>query len=451
MQGPDENALTTGGKLDSLPSSAIPGVTYEAYAVPLEEEVGSNAWQAEIAGISVADATTKVGVDLKLIHSGLTGPEGSLRWENVSRGLYLIRETGTPEGVVASRDFLIAVPMTDPGNPSQWLDEIYVYPKSAKVSAEMTVENATDYSVGNTVTWTINADIPQIRDTATNDFLPTDRFAIEVPLTDAELLIEDKDSVLIDGLTAETHYEVELDKTASPGITTVWVTLTEDGRAKLVELLDEGQQKIDVTIDTRVSTVGEFNPGATIYVGDTNNESQADNTYAKVSYGNIKLKKSSTDENAAVNGAEFRVYLTKDAAAARSSEEWTSAKPMGYLKTLEQSDGLWVTDEQGEVTIGGLRYSNLADGAAVGEAPGMEYWLAEVKAPEGQQLLAEPVNFTIDSFGGEKTIDVNNTANTNAFVLPLTGGTGTALLTMLGLGILAIVVFVARARRNADA
>lgn len=81
----------------------------------------------------------------------------------------------------------------------------------------------------------------------------------------------------------------------------------------------------------------------------------------------------------------------------------------------------------------------------------MEYWLAEVKAPEGQQLLAEPVNFTIDSFGGEKTIDVNNTANTNAFVLPLTGGTGTALLTMLGLGILAIVVFVARARRNADA
>src|SRR5690606_13879919 len=109
---------------------------------------------------------------------------------------------------------------------------IYVYPKSDKVSAAMIVDNAADYSVGNTVTWTINADIPQIRNTVDNTFLPTDKFEIVANFDSSGLLITERD-ITIPGLTLGTHYEVDVDTTTTSGTTIVTVTLTKDGRDEL--------------------------------------------------------------------------------------------------------------------------------------------------------------------------------------------------------------------------
>lgn len=444
-QGAGVNAEATGKPLDTAPNP-IDGVTYQAYEVPLTKTSGSNEWQAEIAGITLEQAKTKLGTSPAVAYTGVTGtdtnPTGQVRW-TMDRGLYLVRETSTPAGVVASPDFLVAVPMTDPGEPTKWLDEIYIYPKSDKVSAAMTVDNAADYSVGNTVTWTIKADIPQIRDTVDNDFLPTDKFEIVANFDSAGLLINE-DDITIPGLTLKTHYDVDVDTTTTPGTTIVTVTLTDGGRDELVSLLDGGTSTIDVKVDAAVvQTVGEFTPTATIFAGSTDATGKAvDTSLAGVKYGKVTLTKKDQNDQLAKD-AVFRVY---------TSETDAVAKNINFLKTALNSDGQWTTREDGTVILDGFRFSDYANGVTQVDEDGslyQTYWLVEMTAPEGQQLLAEPISFAVTAV--DTPLEVTNTANTNAFVLPLTGGTGTAMLTILGLGILAIVLFVARSRRNAEA
>ena len=147
------------------------------------------------------------------------------------------------------------------------------------------------------------------------------------------------------------------------------------------------------------------------------------------------------------------MYLTEDAAKAKSDQPYHSVdNPNGYLVPAGDAEGMFVTDSDGKVSLGGLRDSFWADGKAVekGATGYQKYWFAQISAPEGQQLLAEPVEFEIGGNDGG-TLELTTPSTSNAFVLPLTGGTGTALLTILGLGILAIVLFVARSRRNAEA
>lgn len=122
------------------------------------------------------------------------------------------------------------------------------------------------------------------------------------------------------------------------------------------------------------------------------------------------------------------------------------------MTTSSNSEGVWTTTADGSVRIEGLRYSYFANGEVDNEGPlAQKYWLVETKALEGHQLLAEPIEFEVTSFDGSNVYTVTNSANTNGFVLPLTGGTGTALLTLLGVILLGVVLFVARTRRNSEA
>ena len=81
------------------------------------------------------------------------------------------------------------------------------------------------------------------------------------------------------------------------------------------------------------------------------------------------------------------------------------------------------------------------------------YWLVEVTALDGHQLLSEPIEFTVNAATTALTSQqtVENQENRNGFVLPLTGGMGTAFLTIGGLALLALVLIVARRRRETEA
>lgn len=446
----DGTAQTPGG-------TPINDVTFEAYKVPLTADEGTEAWQQEIAGTSVSDASLAVNSAEPAITplTGTTGADGAsdgvINWNDVPRGLYLVRETATPSGVVSSPDFLLAVPLTNPDDLDTWLDTIYVYPKNSVVSGTKTVENATDFVTGNIVTWTINADIPQIRN-QDGSFLPTDRFEIWDTLTDTELTLEDgANSVKVTdpaGLTLGTHYTVDLDTTTVEGSTIAKVVFNSDGRDVLAASLSDSNEVI-VTLDTIVNTVGEIDNVATVYPSNDSDSSYSTDP-VEVRYGNITLQKDSTQSDADLAGAEFKVYLSKDAALAKGQDNvknWMHSEG-----TWTESDGIWTTGADGKVLIDGLRYSYFANGEVDNEGPlAQKYWLVETKALDGHQLLAEPIEFEVTSFDGSNEYTVTNSANTNGFVLPLTGGTGTALLTLLGVILLGVVLFVARTRRNSEA
>lgn len=452
LDQPTEAGDAADGTVQTPGGTPINGVTFEAYKVPLTAVDGTEAWQREIAGTSVSDASLAVNSAEPAIMpiSGTTDVDGVIEWKDVPRGLYLVRETKTPSGVVASPDFLLAVPLTNPDDLDTWLDTIYVYPKNSVVSGTKTVENATDFVTGNIVTWTINADIPQIRN-QDGSFLPTDRFEIWDTLTDTELTLEDgANSVKViapAGLTLGTHYTVDLDTTVA-GSTIAKVVFNSDGRDVLAASLP-GSNEVIVTLDTIVNTVGEIDNVATVYPSNDSDSSYSTDP-VEVRYGNITLQKDSTESDADLAGAEFKVYLSKDAALAKGSDNvknWIHSEG-----TWTESDGIWTTGADGKVLIDGLRYSYFANGEVDNEGPlAQKYWLVETKALDGHQLLAEPIEFEVTSFDGSNEYTVTNSANTNGFVLPLTGGTGTALLTLLGVILLGVVLFVARTRRNSEA
>ena len=144
-------------------------------------------------------------------------------------------------------------------------------------------------------------------------------------------------------------------------------------------------------ITTTVNAVGEIANTALLYPnaasfaaqpGEPGGPTETPEVLTK--WGDLTVLK--TDEAAApLTGAVFSVYPTEADALAG-----TNAIVLGGATEF-------TTAADGTVTISGLRYSDWADGAAV--APGDDgyqtYWLAEVVAPDGYELLAEPIEFTI--------------------------------------------------------
>ncbi|CAI9394256.1 SpaH/EbpB family LPXTG-anchored major pilin [Microbacterium sp. T2.11-28] len=162
-------------------------------------------------------------------------------------------------------------------------------------------------------------------------------------------------------------------------------------------------------------------------------------------WGDLTIEK--VDEaGAPLTGAVFSVYPTEQDAI-----DGTNAIVLdGATEFTVAADGT--------VTLSGLRYSDWADGAAV--APGQDgyqtYWLAEIVAPDGFELLAEPIEFTITAATTAAGVDLEvvNVPSNAGFELPNTGGAGTTLFWLGGGMLLAGAVFLAvysRRKAHADA
>lgn len=467
-------SAATGEPISVEPADGIGGVIFEYYKVENTGEgetadIGTNAGQQAAEKITpdtekISDTPTGV-----FIATSTTGETT----KNLPRGLYVVKENlaSVPAGVTASAPFMLTVPMTDPTNLNDWLDHIYVYPKNSRISAEKKVENAEDLIVGNTVTWTINADIPRVENPAStgadDQFLAPDYFRIDDTLQDGQLVLNPvyKETgnntgirVTAGGtsLTEGTDYGITKDVLSTPGSSTYQILFTESGRGALATAINaDADAVVTVEIDTTVVSSQVIENTASIYPNQNAlTQNRPLNTpAADVRYGSYNFQKGSSDQSLTdLSGAQFRVYADKTAAET-GSDEFLQPANGGH------TNGIWTTDPDGKINISGLRYSGFANGVSV--APGAEgyvtYYLVEIKALDGHQLLAAPVEFTVDGETGKSNEGwvadqtIINQANTGAFVLPLTGGSGTAMLTIAGIAILAMVLFLARRRSAAEA
>lgn len=436
-------------------NTGIEGVTFDYYlvtgtGVDGAKDIGTNEGQIYAAGLTVNTAPigdTETGSFDATSASGVTT-------KVLPRGLYVVKEASAPAGVTPSLPFLLAVPMTDPDGLETWLDTIYVYPKNAKITATKGVENAESYVVGDDVTWTINAGIPRNPNPNYGEseeapqFIAPDSYQIWDTLTDAELTTTiDQVNVtapadLIKG--EDGDYTVELVENEND-TTTVKVIFTPAGLAKLATAVnDNADAVVTVTIETEVMASGVIENAAQIFpnedslpgVDDEGNPLSTND--ATIQYGEFDVVKSSTKTGADLDGAQFRVYNDLDEAKAASDK---------YLTPSTNNTGLWTTDEDGKLTIDGLRDSDFADGEGLeeGATAYVTYYLVEVKALDGHQLYPEPIPVIVTQDTAD--VQVTNVANEGGFVLPLTGGMGTLILTVGGLALLALVLMVARRRR----
>ena len=344
-------------------------------------------------------------------------------------------ETAPLSGSTAVAPFLVTVPLTDPDSDDNWLYDVHVYPKNALTGATKTVEDSADIKLGDEIDFTITTDIPNV---ATIDGYKV------VDTLDAKLDYVSAAVTLVDGTAlAATDYTVVHDATTN----TVTVEFTASGRAVLAA---HPATQVQVVLTAEVNTVGEIANTALLYpnLGSyTANPGEPGGPVVTpevvTKWGDITVEK--TDKaGAPLTGAVFSVYPTEQDAI-----DGTNAIALGGATEFAVA-------ADGTVTISGLRYSDWADNAAVaaGDDGYQTYWLAEIVAPDGFELLAAPIEFTVTAASTAVGVDLEvvNVPSNAGFTLPLTGGAGTTLFLAGGVLLLAGAVLLAiRSRRKANA
>lgn len=396
-------------------------------------------------------------------------------------GLYLVTETVTPVGYTGSAPFLVSVPLTHPTLGDTWLYDVFVYPKNT-ANPTKTVADATAIDLTDDVVWTIGSGISldPAAGNVVSGYLIADRL-------DGRLTYESA-TVRINGASAVpvTDYTLSVTPvTWVPGSQQlVTVEFTATGLGKLTAAANANPQaRVEVELTASVNLLnaagnapapGEISNQAVVFGNDVDvawaktpgndpsdptdpdNPGVPSNTPV-TKWGSINFtKQAPAPGSGPLQLAEFQVFANATDAANKSN-------PLTALNAAGVEATTFTSAANGTVVISGLRYSNWVNGASIadGAAGFQEYWLVETKAPAGYELLATPIKVTVNdpatavavtgATAGALSTVVNVQANAG-FALPLTGGTGTLLLTIGGIALLAIVALViVRRRRGAEA
>ncbi|GFZ75604.1 SpaH/EbpB family LPXTG-anchored major pilin [Microbacterium album] len=366
----------------------------------------------------------------------VTDADGDALFAGLPVGLYLVEETSYPAGITPSAPFLVSIPMTDPTDRNTWMYDVHVYPKNSITTAGKVVNDADAIRLGDELTFTITADIPN------EDVI--DGYKIVDPL-DAKLDYVSTSVRLSNGATIVLGTDYTIDYVA--GTNTVTVEFTEVGRQVLAA--NKAAQVI-VEVVTSVNEVGEIVNTALVYPNEasfniTPGDPGGPTTTPSVEtrWGGVTIQKVDP-AGGALPGAVFQVFASE-------ADALNQTNPI----TIDGEASFEVVDLNGVLTITGLRYSDFANGGTVapGEPGFIQYYLVETVAPDGHELLAAPIPFTVTATTGGASVDIviENVPHNAGFELPLTGGTGTGLLYLVGAGLVAagVVLLVVRRRRAA--
>lgn len=484
---------TPTGKAQAVPAGSTPisGVTFSVQKFTNIDLSTNSGWNtASTITVNAAGVPSGGGVpaDLTLgtATNGytdatgvprVTGPDGvagtgALAFQGMPIGLYLVKETYTPEGVTPAVPFVVALPMTDPTVLNEWMYSVYVYPKNSKVGITKTVNDTAAWETAgtNNIVWTVEADVPRIVDSAatTNPaspvykapegFVITDQLDNRLNLSAVSVAAVDSGGTVIVGLNAIAPADFTLVPATLPAAgANVSVTMSTTGLTKLKNLAATAGNKIRVTLTTQaltgtstnIVTNGVVKNAATVNVTSNSQTKSISTTPAdpETRFGNITFTKKDSAGNLA--GATFSLFKSK-------AEANSNTNPLATTSTSAVTTGA--------VALNAIRVSDYENGAGLSQAAYRVYWLTETQAPAGYELLAQPLpvvllsdgtvhEVTVDNAGvvtavGAILADVTNVKKNAGFVLPLTGGTGTLFLTIGGLAILAIVLIVARRRRD---
>ena len=357
--------------------------------------------------------------------------------------------------------------------------------KYKEVSVTKTAATADDSditaSIGDTVNYTITADVPGYP-AATLD----DNKTFNIYDTLQAGLTLDAGSIQVTGYVSGTAGTATNLTAVNGGNLYYTLTTTDatdlDGTGvsfSLVFTYDNLKDASDAKFDKiQVTYSAVVNKDAFVF-SDTNKTGNLGNT-AKLSYSNnpygetdshkdvtadakvytygIKITKVDSDDvSKFLPGAEFTVSLSKD-----------GSNPISFVKTGDGTYRKAVTEDgAARPTVivgaeGGANKGNLILSGLDADT----YYLTETKAPDGYNKLGSPVEITItdtvpngivdDGTGGADGADgyVEQTVkNSDGFQLPTTGGIGTILFTaggvlLMGLGVIVLVFVILRRRRS---
>ena len=324
------------------------------------------------------------------------------------------------------------------------IDDLTFSAKHEEVSVGKTA-NKTSVTKNEKVTYTITVDIPTYATQAVDksfyvsDLLP-DGLTIEV-----DTIKVARNGTDITG-AAGTQYTLDIDTTAAAGYT---FKLSVDTAKYAANWAADGGKKLVITYtatlnDNDTTAVNDKETNTVTF--DYSNYPYVENSHEK-KYDTVDVTTFAIKIDKYVQGhpdqklsdAKFDLYRTATAEeiAAGRSVTITHANVPGIL--LES--GL-TTNALGVATF--EKYEANGDRYA--------YYLVETKAPSGYNLLddAVKVNFTaadVETTGGVYTVKIENTSGIQ---LPITGGTGTVIFTVIGITLMvgAVVLFVLSKKKS---
>lgn len=298
---------------------------------------------------------------------------------------------------------------------------------------------------GETVKYTVTLDLPVYDSSATYK-----GFSVKDTLPTGLTLVTDSVSVQIDGTDVDTGY-YDITKSDSG-----FKLKVEDGKYVNWRTAAMASKQLVITYN---ATLNAASPDVNVFENtveytystypftDDANHTKKKSANAEVKSYTIKVAKvDAGDTSRKLAGAEFDLYRTL-----KSGEDASAGIDIPGTATLLGSA------KKGKLLKSGLTTG--PDGIVLFkqyEANGTkyDYYLVETQAPAGYNLLqdAVKVNFTDDDVNEEGVYTVTVT-NSSGFQLPITGDTGTILMSVIGLVLMggAVVLLLLRKRKASRA
>lgn len=473
-----DNTNHTGEEIQDTSGLGTPlaGAGFTLYEIDLPALTGSENYTGDYTvDVAAGTVTFTTTTGTQVVPFGTehaeqkTNASGETKFEPLVQGYYVLVETTTPGGdetYEASAPSVISLPLTNSaGNDYNY--DIHVYPKNVSklpITKNLDEPDKT-YEIGDTVKFTIEAGI-------SNNEAGADKVNNGLDLKDGTNygVMKIKDT-LVSGLTygSSELYLLRADNTSEvltlgtdytiEGDTTgelVW-TLTDEGMNKAADANNPGVS-VQVKLTTTVNASSEaLSNKASSYVkkaGSNNEPGEPETPDVKVPTGKVDILKVNGADDTALEGAIFAI--AKDAAGTTFlTADGNTVTITNQADLLANTDIIKATtDTNGKAIISGLPYDTTT---------GTTYYLVEVQAPAGFQLkeaaiTAELAAGTAEGEDAAVSVEVKNYENGTVdpenpkFSLPLTGGTGTVLFTVIGVLIMATVaVIYIRSKRKQNA
>ncbi|AZR01170.1 SpaH/EbpB family LPXTG-anchored major pilin [Trueperella pyogenes] len=423
--------------------------------------------------------------------SGTTDASGEAKIQ-AKVGLYLVVEnlsaskdikgggkTYTPAQITGINPFLVTLPMTNPDSRDSWMYDVHVYPKNQ--AAEMTKavidgnqgkENQDGYKIGQNITYRLESTINVVDSNQDGKvdgddlgyYLVKDQLSEHVKYVSSKLSIIGSDNKTVELLTPQDYAFTNSNNLLS-------FSITKDGLNKLAKAAGGKLQTEIVTAVTTMPITGQVKNKASFYPnnypwtnsgktpptpgenpppGDTPPDVPSNEVVSK--YGDVVIKKINADKQP-LAGAEFAVFrATKESDAAGYTCKNVDFSKEPIAKTAAASDAGGLTIVRGLQLSNWRNDSSAKSGAITDEKQFYSYCLVETKSPDGYQLLAEPIEFNLLKEGAVmdlssseeakmtdevkkngRALEVVNQPDNLKNKLPLTGGEGIALVSVLGI------------------
>lgn len=379
-----------------------------------------------LAGLPNYIATNK---SISPVDTQTVDADGTATFANLAMGEYFIRPTST------TSVYQLMLQKLEPtvSGGKYVIDDLTFGAKREEVSVDKAA-NKTSVTKKEKVTYTITVDIPTYASQAVDksfyvsDLLPNgltiDPASIKVQIDGTDV---DTAAYTLD-TTAVAEYTFKLSVSAEQ-YTDNW---SANGGKQLVITYTATLNNNDTTaVNVKQTNTVTFDYSNYPYVENSHN--QKTDTVDVTTFA-IKIDKYvKNDEDAKLANAKFDLYRTATQAEVNAG---SAVKiPHTTVNGIKLESDL-VTDANGTATF--AKYE--ANGT------NYDYYLVETRAPSGYNILdnAVKVNFTdtqVEATAGVYTVKV---PNSSGIKLPITGGTGTVIFTIIGIALMvgAVVLFV---------